>query len=627
MKYLIASFLLVFFVSAKSQQVNRMYTYSYYNNIADDIEKYDDNTYYISCSFDTYGDLILKVDSLGDIIKGVVLFNGNIQERAISNSLEIIDDKIYFLTKLHIHREDSADESSIIFTCFNLDFDTLWSHKYLADSNSVYANTFTPTEDGGFAIAGNSNKTDPESAQAIILKVDSLGNYEWDKEYGYENNDVITSIVQTQDKGYIISGYSCKYNLSYDDWYIVRVDSSGNQIWDWILRNPAYNVSNANNLNDGDVADLIQTKDGNFIAVGGKSYHSNNVLLQDARLLKFDINKNVLLDTLYSEVFEMHEEEGNRHSRFVKIKEKENGNLIIISKRQARPDDIPAIEISNLYELDKNFKIIKKREFGATSYSNNGENIRDFIIEEDGSLAMIGYVYLNSYYMSKPYQRPWFIKTDANYCDGFGSCDTNLAIHFFPPDTLFRTDTVDLQFEIISSWDIDYNLIFTYFRPDLMKVAYDTVYNASVGNVYSLRVSYDWLEASNANLNTGYYYHRIRDTVFIMCKIVPSDSTSKAVYYTTIRANKIIFVDEPIGISEIRESNNFSIQPNPAQDYILIKKALLKRERVELLDISGKVLREYQMNNKELKISVSNLNNGLYFIKKGSRTKKLIINK
>jgi len=485
--------------------------------------------------------------------------------------------------------------------------------------------TFIKTIDNGFALAGLIDKGD-YNYSSFILKIDSIGNKEWYQEYGDSKSGEITSIVETDDNGFIIAGASYKYNESYDDWYIVRTDNSGNQQWEWILRNPSYDVANIDNLNDHAVADLIQTQDGNFIAVGGKSYHSNSLLLQDARLLKFDINKNVLLDTLYSEVFEEDNEEGKRNAQFVKIKQKKDGGFILINRAQRMPTQASGRR-SNLYELDKNFKIIKKREFGATSYSNNEENIRDFIIEEDGSLAIIGYVYLNSYYMSKPYQRPWFIKTDANYCDGFGSCDTNLAIHFFPPDTLFRTDTVDLQFEIISNWDIDYNLAFTYFRPDLQDVAYDTVYNASVGNVYSLRVSYDWLEASNANLNTGYYYHRIRDTVFIMCKIVPSDSTSKAVHYTNIRANKIIFVDDHTAISEIRESNNFSIQPNPAQDYILIKKALLKRERIQLLDISGKVLREYQMNNQELKISVSNLNNGLYFIKKGSRTKKLIINK
>ena len=615
MKYLIASFLLVFFVSAKSQQVNRLYNDGY-NDIASDVEKYNNNSYYISGSYSTAGDRIKNVDSLGNLIQEVILFNGNQQFRAQYNSLDIYNDKIYFFSK-HINIGGSGNYA-ISFTCFNLNLDTIWNNIYLESDVLVYARSFTKTSDNGFALAGLIDKGD-YNYNSFILKIDSIGNKEWYQEYGNTKLREITSIVQTQDKGYILAG-SISPDGYYDDWYIVRTDNSGNQQWEWTV--PSFS-----DLKDHAVADLIQTQDGNFIAVGGKSYHSNSLLLQDARLLKFDINKNVLLDTLYSEVFEMHEEEGNRHSRFVKIKEKENGNLIIISKRQARPDDIPAIEISNLYELDKNFKIIKKREFGATSYSNNGENIRDFIIEEDGSLAMIGYVYLNSYYMSKPYQRPWFIKTDANYCDGFGSCDTNLAIHFFPPDTLFRTDTVDLQFEIISSWDIDYKLAFTYFRPDLMKVAYDTVYNASVGNVYSLRVSYDWLEASNANLNTGYYYHRIRDTVFIMCKIVPSDSISKAVYYTTIRANKIIFVDDHTAISEIRESNNFSIQPNPAQDYILIKKALLKRERVELLDISGKVLREYQMNNKELKISVSDLKNGIYFIKKGSRTKKLIINK
>ena len=78
MKYLIASFLLVFFVSAKSQQVNRLYNDGY-NDIASDVEKYNNNSYYISGSYSTAGDRIKNVDSLGNLIQEVILFNGNQQ--------------------------------------------------------------------------------------------------------------------------------------------------------------------------------------------------------------------------------------------------------------------------------------------------------------------------------------------------------------------------------------------------------------------------------------------------------------------------------------------------------------------------------------------------------------------
>jgi len=599
-------------------QVNRLYNDGY-NDIASDIEKYNNNSYYISGSYSTAGDRIKNVDSFGNIIQEVVFFDGNQQFRAQYNSLEIYDDNIYFFTKQIIN--STTTRYLISLTCFNLNLDTLWNKLYLESDVLVYARSFIKTSDNGFALVGLIDKGN-YNYNAFILKTDSLGNYQWDQEYSWQTAGEITSIVETDDNGFIIAGSSYKYHQSYDDWYIVRTDSLGEQIWDWVLRNPEYNVPNIDNLSDGPIADLIQTQDGNFIAVGGKSYTNDPFLLKKARLLKFDIDKNIIIDTLYTEVYENDGVDANFESEFVKIREKENGNLLLLNKRQASPGS-NGNRISNLYELSSNLSLITKREFGATTASpNNGEYLRDFIIEGNGSLALIGDVYLNSYFWETPYQRVWFVKTDENYCDGFGSCDTNLAINILPPDTIVKTDTVNLEIELVSNWNIDYNLFLTFYNKDLRRITYDTILNASSSYIHNIEISYNNLVSENEYPNT------IEDTVYILCLIIPSDNSSKAQYFTTIRENRIIFVDSHEGIEEIETKSRFSIFPNPAHDNIQItmNNEQSDIQTVEIYNIAGRLVKSSALQGaKQSIIQIEGLDKGIYFVQIGAGIQKLII--
>ncbi|AFL81146.1 hypothetical protein Aeqsu_1663 [Aequorivita sublithincola DSM 14238] len=103
------------------------------------------------------------------------------------------------------------------------------------------------TNDGGFIIGGFSNS--PASGDKTentrggndywIVKLDSSGNVQWDKTYGGNDSDVLRNMVQTADGGYLVGGYS-KSNISgdktensqgdYDQW-ILKLNGSGNIVW------------------------------------------------------------------------------------------------------------------------------------------------------------------------------------------------------------------------------------------------------------------------------------------------------------------------------------------------------------------------------------------------------------
>lgn len=130
----------------------------------------------------------------------------------------------------------------------------LWDKRYgglgadnLADIQS--------TKDGGYILAGNSqsptggNKTHNNwaaypDADYWIVKIDATGNQVWDKTYGGTLVENLHSVTLTPDGGYLLGGISFSdstgnktqanwdTSLTYSDIWLVKIDSSGNKIWD-----------------------------------------------------------------------------------------------------------------------------------------------------------------------------------------------------------------------------------------------------------------------------------------------------------------------------------------------------------------------------------------------------------
>ncbi len=79
------------------------------------------------------------------------------------------------------------------------------------------------------------------------------------------------------------------------------------------------------------------------------------------------------------------------------------------------------------------------------------------------------------------------------------------------------------------------------------------------------------------------------------------------------------------GVTNIEEINNeFKIYPNPAHTYVDIKNIKSKAKSIELFDISGRTIKQLKTDNSEYKIQISELQNGVYFLKIGTAVKKFV---
>ncbi len=128
-------------------------------------------------------------------------------------------------------------------------------------------NSVQQTFDGGYIVGGSSNSTDGDvtgnhgTYDYWVLKLDSNGNISWKKALGGTEDETGGSIQQTSDSGYVVIGLSESIdgdgtaNHGGFDCWIVRLDSSGNILWE-----KSFGGSEAESITT-----LSQTSDTGFI--------------------------------------------------------------------------------------------------------------------------------------------------------------------------------------------------------------------------------------------------------------------------------------------------------------------------------------------------------------------------
>ena len=85
-------------------------------------------------------------------------------------------------------------------------------------------------------------------------------------------------------------------------------------------------------------------------------------------------------------------------------------------------------------------------------------------------------------------------------------------------------------------------------------------------------------------------------------------------------ANKVV-IKKLSGLNDIAQTNSINVYPNPATNEIVINN-IANNELVEIFDITGKVVKRVVYNNK---ISVADLQAGVYTIKVNNQIQKLVI--
>jgi len=159
-----------------------------------------------------------------------------------------------------------------------------WTRTF-GDSAWCRGSSVQETSDGGYVVAGNTSRN------AWLVKTDSNGNEVWNREFGGSLYDVGVAVQQTSDGGFIVAGYTNSYGNGHQDVWLIKTDSSGNELWNRTFGGPV-----------GDYGRFVQqTSDGGYIVVGVTSPPETDdaVNVADVLLIKTDSDGNEVWTKLF----------------------------------------------------------------------------------------------------------------------------------------------------------------------------------------------------------------------------------------------------------------------------------------------------------------------------------------
>jgi hypothetical protein len=105
----------------------------------------------------------------------------------------------------------------------------VWNRTYGGpESDKAYA---LAGSNDGYMLAGETHSNIGADADAFVLNTDIEGRLVWNKTYGGANFDVANAIVPTENRGYLLVGFTFSYGQGQRDFWFFEIDNLGNLVW------------------------------------------------------------------------------------------------------------------------------------------------------------------------------------------------------------------------------------------------------------------------------------------------------------------------------------------------------------------------------------------------------------
>ncbi|MGB0931220.1 MAG: T9SS type A sorting domain-containing protein [Chitinophagales bacterium] len=299
--------------------------------------------------------------------------------------------------------------------------DILWQKTYSYGEFSDIPKKLIQSQDKGFLISGFTQNTENGREDAYLVKTDSLGNMEWQQTYGLLNPEGADHALQTEDGGYLVLGERIGSGIRRDIW-LFKIDSEGNFMWEKVYINAYHQEAN----------EMIEVEDG-YLIVGYDQAGEIGKVRPSGLLMKVDKQGNYLWERTYTgSIFNL-----ELTDQFRAIKELSDGSLVIVGNSEN--------ENEYAYHMGLVMKLTAEGDTVWTkTYSNNLNDDHyfwDVEVLEDGGFGICGW----GYGIESGTQDGWILKVDSlgNTCQP-ANCDsifttsihyditTHYPTHFYP---------------------------------------------------------------------------------------------------------------------------------------------------------------------------------------------------
>ena len=142
---------------------------------------------------------------------------------------------------------------------------------------------------GGFGLHWDSTEWVVIDENGLIIKTDSSGNLEWANEFDKGGADSLSSVSQTSDGGYLLSGWVDSESVNNGALWMVKTDGDGTMQWDTLFDGPDMEYTYGKGS--------FQTSDGGYIMNGVSSSYGHGGT--DIWVIKTDSSGNLDWDAAY----------------------------------------------------------------------------------------------------------------------------------------------------------------------------------------------------------------------------------------------------------------------------------------------------------------------------------------
>lgn len=278
------------------------------------------------------------------------------------------------------------------------------------------------TSDGGYAVLGftNSNNGDLTNKSLNVndywlLKLDADANLMWQRTYGGSGDDRGQQIIQTSDNGYAITGYAQSddgdgsRNEGFHDNWVVRLDSSGNILWEKSFGFSGHDHS----------YDIVETADGGFFFSGFLDVTSSNgegATEKNSSLSAHGVGEFWATKITANGVIEWRKFfGGTNNDRSFGLVTSNDGGYVMAGASESNDFDISNSKGSYdfwVVKIDKTGDLVWERSFGGTGI----DKAQDIARTQEGGYVIVGNTFSIDTQVTKNNGKSdvWIINIDDN---------------------------------------------------------------------------------------------------------------------------------------------------------------------------------------------------------------------